>query len=187
MLPKDDREKIERELGLLQNDKRQAEFYMHKVIDVEATQAAAIEVITRKAQEKTIERQAYWTRELERAEKFGLPTENIKEQLVNSEIIPDYSPDNLKKHGAKQVYKNVVYVKIKKVGSKDYRSYPATDEHKQQFPKAWAKFESENENIYKERDSVRTETSGRENDTQSGNWQSGGVSYTPPAYTISFG
>ena len=186
MLPKEDRNAIYKELGLQDNDKHRVRFYMHKVIDTEATMQAAMDEITAKAIEKTAERQAHWKKEIARAEQLGLPTVKLLESLVECEVIPDYSIDNLKRHGAKSVYKTVPYVEIQKIGNKDFRSYAVTDEHKQRFAKQWAKFEAENEDIRERRDTVRTETSGQQNDTPSSNWQ-GGVSYNPTPYKVTFG
>ena len=160
-LPKDDERKIMLELGLLANESYNAEFYMHKALDNEETYG--------ESREKAVEQA------------------NAKSLKLGREIEPDFTPENLKKLGAKTVFKNVPYVKITRRGAKDCKSYAATEQHKKQFPEAWAKFEAENnEDIRKERDNLRTETSGRVNSSQGGDWQ-GGVNYTPSNYTITFG
>jgi hypothetical protein len=64
-----------------------------------------------------------------------------KEALEKGLKEADYKPENLKKFGAENEYKDVLYVNIRHMGSKDNKSVKATDEHKITFVKAWEAFE----------------------------------------------
>lgn len=149
-------------LGQPATDTFTAKFYLHKVKNLDTPETReAMRLADEKAKRKT----------------------NITGKYAE----PDYTPANLIKLGAREEVKTVPYVLIKRLNAKDSKSSPVTEEHKQQFPNEWAEFEKEHyEDIYKERNSVRTTPDRPVNSTQSANWQ-GGVNYTPTPYTISFG
>lgn len=184
---KQDKREIEASLGLLQDERYRVEFYNHEVVDTEKTYDAAIKKVTQDALLKTESKQKFWQGEITKANNMGLPSQHLVEKLADCEVLPDYSADNLKRHGAVQVMKKVPYIKIQRIGSKDFNSQPVTDIHKQKYPEQWATFEANNGNIREERHNLRTETSGQQDNSQGSNWHSGGVSYTPTPYTISFG
>lgn len=167
MLPKQDEKIILAELGLLPNERYKAEFFMHKVFDRDASCGEAEALARIDAQEKS--------------------------ERLGREIMPDLSPENLKRLGAQSVFKYEPWVKIKRMGVKDYISYPVNEQHKLKFPNEWALFEAQNneskdnqENIREGRDNLRSGEDRPIDSPQGSNWQ-GGVSYTPTAYTISFG
>lgn len=186
MLPNQHKKEIEQALGIADNAPLKAEFYNHKVIDSDATFGKAMELAIEDAHKRTQEKQIPWLNAIESAKAKGLPTEHLYSKLVEAEILPDFSPESLKGFGGKNVYKNVVYVKIKKVGVEDYCSRVATEQHKQHFAEAWAKFEAENDNIREERQEVQVGESGQQHNPQGGNW-TGGISFTPSQYTTTFG
>ena len=95
-----------------------------------------------------------------------------KSEIVGSSQVPDYSVPNLLRLGAKQSYKEELYVKIERHGAKDYRSMKATQEHKEQYVVEYDKYLKENkvdENIKADNNqgfSVQPITSGLNYDTQ---------------------
>ena len=101
-------------LGVIRPDRRMAEFYASEVIDNNASSGEAKQLATAEAK------------------KIGLATGSI--------IDPDFSISNLKRLGAKQVMKEVIYIKIQHLGEKDVKSRLVTDEDKITFKQAWEKF-----------------------------------------------
>lgn len=158
-----ERQEIEsRVLDMKHKDTFTARFYLHKIKNTDTPE-------TREAMRKADEAAKG------RKDSNGLPKE------------PDYSPKNLLRLGAKEIVKQVPYVEIKRVGAKDSKSHPVSDEHIKRFPAEWEQFqEREHEYFHKERHSLRTEEGGQFNSAPGADWQSG-VSYTPTPYTITFG
>ena len=104
-----------------------------------------------------------------------------KTDLTGKYQAPDYSPKNLIKLGAKQTFKNVLYVEIRRIGAKDFRSMQATEQHKQQFENEFNQFLAENkadENIREEREVVRINTSGQNNNKAEVSTGFGSFSYS---------
>jgi hypothetical protein len=157
MIPREDEKEILKDLGLLANDRYTAVFYNHTVFDSDASFGDARQKAFDEAERKSIR--------------------------LGREVEPDYSPKNLKALGAKEVYKDEVWVKIIRRGAKDNKSYKATDQHKQQFPEAWEQFERENENnrdIPERRQDIQSNSSRPQNPPQ-------GIGFTPSEYTVTFG
>lgn len=153
-------------LDMVQSESFQAEFYLHEAID---------------PNNETIERAK------ERANQEAERRSNITGKIVE----PNYTPDNLIRLGAEQRKHLVPWVKIKRLGAVDYKSYEVIDAHKETYPDQWAQFEEKHSEYFKDirerRDNLRAEENGQLNNTQGSNWQGGGVSYTPTAYTVSWG
>lgn len=153
-------------LDMVHEDHLIAEFYLHEAIDPN--------------NETIIEAQRLANEEALR-----------KSNIQGKPIEPDYTPENLIRLGAKQKKNKFPYVKITRLGSRDYRSSLVDEDHKKAFPEQWAKFKELNheyfEDLRKRRDNIRTETDRPAVNKTSTDWQGGGVSYTPTPYTISFG
>lgn len=127
-------------IGLSKDDKYNVRFFKHKVFDSENKSIQdAIKLANEQAQQKT--------------------------EIMGQYQSPDYSPRNLKKLGAKQEYKELLYVEIKRVGAKDYRSMLATEQHKQQFSDEYNKFlagERHEKDVQKKRENLQINTNGQQ-------------------------
>lgn len=158
-----ERQEIEsRVLDMKHKDNFTARFYLHKIKQTDTPE-------TREAMRKAD------AAVKGRTDANGIPKE------------PDYSPENLIRLGAKEMVIFKPYVEIKRMGAKDSKSHPVSDEHIKQFPKEWAEFQEQEHEYFRERrDNLRAEENRQFNNPTSGDW-TGGVSYTPGPYTISFG
>ena len=119
MLNREHRKEIEQALGMYFDDKYKVRFFYHKVPDLECE---SIREAIQKADEKAMQ------------------LSQIKKEYVK----PDYTPENLKRLGAKQEYKTELYIELRRINAKDYRSRKATDEDKIRFEKEYQQFISEN-------------------------------------------
>ena len=144
MLPASEARKIAIELGIDADDDYIAKFYFHRVIDSEATFGDAMEKVNQDVEKRNQQINEFWDAKIADARMAGMPTGELIAEKIKAQVIPDYSPENLIKHGGKNVYRKEIWVEIKRVGARDSKSHKATDMHKAQFAQAWAQFEEEN-------------------------------------------
>jgi len=158
-----ERQEIEaRVLDMKHNDTFTARFYLHKVKHVETPETLA-------AMEKAKEAVRG------RTDANGIPKD------------PDFSPKNLLRLGAREEVITRPYVELKRVGSKDSKSYPVDNEHINRFPDEWEKFQEQERAYFQKQQQVLQDGNDRpDNQSPSGNY-GGGVCYTPTPYTTTFG
>jgi uncharacterized protein YdaT len=146
MITQSKRKEIMKALGYGEEDNMKVSFFKHKSPDMEnATILKAKEKANMEAQTKS--------------------------EIVGAAQVPDYSIPNLIRLGAKQSYKEELYIKIVRRGAKDWRSMKATQEHKDLYSAEYEKYLKENkdENIktsHNQGINIQSDTSGFYNDPQ---------------------
>lgn len=147
MITQSKRKEIMKALGYGEEDNMKVSFFKHKSPDME---------------NNTI---------LQAKEKANMEAQT-KSEIVGAAQVPDYSIPNLIRLGAKQSYKEELYIKIVRRGAKDWRSMKATQEHKDLYSAEYEKYLKENkkdENIKTSANqgiNLQSDTSGFYNNTQ---------------------
>ena len=70
----------------------------------------------------------------------------VEEAERKGQQVANFSAENLKRLGAKSIYKDVLYIKITNPDCRDYKSRVATEEDKRIFADAWHNYKMETEN-----------------------------------------
>ena len=121
-LNKFEQDEIYKSLGTVSNDRRIAKFYIKAVFDAEKSTGEARRRADAEAQSE--------------AKRTG--------QIVEA----NYKRENLKRLGAKNKYKDVLYINIKHSGQTDNKSRIATDEDKLVFKQSYDSFMERTANNY---------------------------------------
>ena len=122
MLPASEARKIAMELGIAADDAYIGRVYIHKVIDSEATFSDAMEKVNREVESINKKSNDFWDAKISETRMAGMPTSDLIADKLRAQIVPDYSPENLIKHGGQNVYRTEIWVEVKRVGARDSKS-----------------------------------------------------------------
>lgn len=158
MIPQHVKKEIRKSFGYDQTDSMEVRFFNHETPDMN---------------NKSI---------IEAKKKADMIAEN-QSNITGTFKAPDYSPQNLIRLGAKQSYKTELYVEIKRLGAKDFRSMKAEQSHKEQFTAEYETYLQENKNddikaSDNQRPIIQPSTNRQDNNPTCTSFDGGNFSYT---------